>query len=399
MYADPFAPLTLTGPAAVKLGDTLISLSNKHLKAALLDPDLGADLPPGDDCAYQSLNRGQAVLVDWHEPPEEIDHKGTIHTEWTRMVPRVKPQDRVYFVSEETASLTSRLSDADAAKRFKEPFTITQTTVLFEEQRQELHMELLSQGWPCKVVDDKVVIELFGETLYLDQQHITPKPLESGSNARLVLHWTGGGVEQAKCQPMACSPEASWIMNRYEVHFKTKTATHCFQPYSAHINSEWEQLVHPMAEAMTVSLGDRDEGRLVYHHQYANRPKNDVVGGVAVRLRDGGSRVPVQLKGGGWGEYVLPGDPDIYSWGSGVKTPVDYTLPGSMKASVRGPSFFKPGPWDIILHASNPDVIAGLDFGVCPRNQPGRIYVKVAKVRDETLPDARFRKAEYRTRC
>ncbi|PWN25841.1 hypothetical protein BDZ90DRAFT_275711 [Jaminaea rosea] len=294
------------GTGLLNMDGSMISVRNKYLADALKDPDLRAQLPVGSDSAYEALTKGHSILVDWEESSQDTT-MAPPRTNWVRIVSRIKQEDLIYFVKE-CGHLSSRSKPASGKE---EPYTITREASLYHEQRKQIRYAFATTGWPCRIADGKVCLAVCGRTLTLVQEHISPQPFDDGINARVKLHPIASRLFTAKYQPMACSPEASFVLNRYELHVEARNQKRrIYNPCAAQVNQEWEKLFKIIAEAVTVDSTDKD--RLLYCHQYVSKPAGDLTAGIAARLRDGGARLPLENCGGGWSEFVLPGYSEEY---------------------------------------------------------------------------------------
>lgn len=188
--------------------DGSLVLDNKYLIDALKDPDLKYSTSHSADNALEAIQQGYKIVVDWQEPQNDGGEDVPPDTEWLRIIPRTKPEDTVYFVTEDGRLSSS--SSGDRSEVRDEYNTIIRPAVLFESERRELQAAITGKGWPCKVEQNKIVVDLLGQTLHLSQQHIQPRPIVDAAAGRIkVRRLKGGASDGAACQPMSCSSEAS----------------------------------------------------------------------------------------------------------------------------------------------------------------------------------------------
>lgn len=384
---QPLIPLLrpLSGLRAVNLGDSSVELTNKSLLTLLKGDQLDAQLPTGYHNAYERLQAGHPVVVKWQQPswdPLEIP----LDTEWYRLVPRIDPESVIYIANKD-GSLSSRLREADHAKRFKvvEPKTILREAELYDFQRIDLKYALINRGWPGRVVNGKIVFDIFGHKIELDQEYLRPGPIKNGI-VRLKLRCLDPNLDILKCQPMAASPGASFWMCRYETVLETtKTSPRFYEPFAVQVDAQWSKLLTFCTEALLVETPFHGEDRLVYVHQYESRPEGDLFGGINVRLREGGARLPLKMLGNGWGEYRIPGSPSSYSRRrSGKKKKKDPTE-GEFVKQISGPELERAKkPHDVILYAGEShedDFMDGMWMGLWPCGEPGKLTIKFSKLR------------------
>lgn len=367
-----------TVASGVKLGDSTLVVRNKYLIDALKDPSLKVTSPCDIDTAIEGLTQGQTVTIEWQEPQDD-EQQEVDDLCWLRIVPQIKADDAIYYVTE-SGQLSYR-----PPSRVHEHNTITRPAVLTEEQRKELRDKLVTAGWPCRVVQGEIVVDLpNGKTMTLGQAHLRPKPLQTGVNGRLKLRRLRCGYNEFVCQPMATSPEASWVIRRYEVTFEYKSIRRRYEPFAAVLEAPWEALFSFLAEAMTVDLTNNADGRLVCCSRKDTGPEADLIKGVFVRLYDGGTRIPLKNAGDGWGEYHLPGTAAAYSRRGVYKTLLGMKDQGPDTERIKGPATMSSNaPHDMLMDArdsSETDVMDGMWFAVVPSGVPAHTTHKMSPI-------------------
>lgn len=115
-----------------------------------------------------------------------------------------------------------------------------------------------------------------------------------------------------QCQPTSASPEASYILNHWEIVIEQEGVQHqIHQPLAQDVDWEDYGFFCQLAE---MASAEGAPGRI----KYVQRPYwyAEELSGVAVRLRDGGSRLPLEVDEQGRLWFQLPGDPHLHSkWG------------------------------------------------------------------------------------
>lgn len=375
LMVPTLVPSPAAGALEVNLDGSPTVVRNKYLTELLKDPLLNFSSACDADTAFDALEQGKTVMVDWQDSNDgdRIEDSSSV-LDWVRIVPRVKPDDLVYFITD-AGRLSSHLPDY-ASGPSNESKTITRPAVLFEEQRHELRNAVLGAGWPCQVVEGKIVVELFGQILHLDQTHIQPKSVHNSANARLKLRPISPNF---KCQPMAATAEASWVINRYEVTFEYGRVCRRYEPFAVQIDSNWRDLFAPLAEALTVTLGNDKDSRLFYSRPRGPGAEAELIRQIHVRLYDGGARFPMERLSPGWGEYCLPGGPAAYSrYGTHKMRHIDISddeLLTEKRQLMAGPELQHEGKWDFLMDgrvSSETDILDGLRFAMLRPRQQGR---------------------------
>lgn len=102
-------------------------------------------------------------------------------------------------------------------------------------------------------------------------------------------------------------------MHRYELVIELEgnaEQLRLYKPFAIQVDTEWERLLSPFAEALTIDLLHKEDGRLIYYKQRGSGTQAELLRGIHVRIREGGARCPLTTTEDGYWQFVLPGGQD-----------------------------------------------------------------------------------------
>lgn len=175
---------------------------------------------------------------------------------------------------------------------------------------------LTGSGIPCTVRGK--FIEVQGLGCPERSLEVTTNALSDGE-ARYKL--VPISLSEYACQPTAASAEASHIFSLYHIVIEQNGQEHrAFEPAGQCLDFEWQRHLRILGQYSSAESARS----LIYSVDCHLDGTAEYVNGFGVRLRDGGSRLPLRLKAGeqGVAQIELPGELSLYNeWGAYIAPP------------------------------------------------------------------------------
>lgn len=198
--------------------------------------------------------------------------------------------------------------------------TATLSATLKDGQRREAAEALTTpqgEGWPFYVNDAaKIVLQrpygpLVGD-IELDQEHIAPAPMPAGTQGVFRLEPVRRSPS-LYCQPMAAGAGLTWIMETHQLAFHHGDQLARFIPFAAVVDFLWNDLGHSLAECLTIQVAANSRRQRLVAESFQSDLTAELYNRIGVRLRQGGSRVPVVPNAQGGCNLKMPKGANLFA--------------------------------------------------------------------------------------